>query len=327
MKAIIFNRIAESKDALSVIETKIPTCKEDEVLIRMLKSPINPADILFIEGKYRQKPIPNQIIGFEGVGIVENTNLSNESLKGKLVAFRHQNVWAEYVAVPLEKLALLPDDFSIDKASLFSLNPMTAQALIQESGVKNGDWLILTAGASSVSKLIVQLTKGLGIRIISIVRNSKDIEPLKLLGVDAVLTTDDNIKEIIPQLIGNGRLQAVIDSVGGSQTSDLIKLISPNGRLILYGLQSNDNVTFHNSDIIFKNLTISGFGIDSWLSRQSSDSIFKLKQNLISRIKNEGFIIPIDSQWNFNDFKKAFDRMESNNLKGKVLLTFDQQLL
>lgn len=322
MKAIILNKAESGKDVLSVIDAEIPICRENEVLIRMIKSPINPADILFIKGKYRQKPTPCQIVGFEGVGIVEETSFNNNRLKGKLVAFRHQNTWAEYVAIPFDKLTVLPDDFPIDKACQFSLNPLTAQALIHESGVKYEDWLVLTAGASSVSRLIVQLTKGLGIRIISIVRDSKDIEPLKSLGADVVLKTDDNVQEMIPALIGRGNLQAVIDSVGGAQTSGLIKIISQNGRLLLYGLQSKDNVTFHNSDIIFKNLTISGFGIDDWLSKQSIESVLQLKQNLINRIKDEDFIMPVDSQWQFSDFKKAFEQIESENLNGKVLLSF-----
>lgn len=104
----------------------------------------------------------------------------------------------------------------------------------------------------------------------------------------------------------------------------LTKLISPDGRLIIYGLQNKDDVKFHNSDIIIKNLTISGFGIDNWLSKQPVDSILKLKQNLINRIEDQSFIMPVDSSWQLNNFRKAFERIESDNLDGKVLLSFNK---
>lgn len=134
--------------------------------------------------------------------------------------------------------------------------------MIQESNLKEGDWLVLTAGASSVSKLIIQLLQAKNIKIIAIIRDIADTQILKILGVDIVLRTDENVRELIPSIIGESRVQVVIDAIGGNQTSDLIKVILSNGYLLLYGLQSQDNVQFHNADLIFKNLTIKGFGID-----------------------------------------------------------------
>lgn len=322
MKAIVFNNNGKPQGMLSVVEVAKPICKGNEVLVKMIKSPINPADILFIAGEYRYKPQFPQIAGLEGVGIVEESMFENVP-QGSLVAFRHFNTWAEYVAVPLDKLNILPKDFPIDKAAQFSLNPLTAYALLEESGAKNGDCIVLTSGASTVSKLIIQLSKSKGIKVISIVRNQRDVLSLQEIGVEKVLTTDENLEEIIPNLIGNARLQAVIDAVGGEQTTTLLKTISPNGRLLLYGLLSKDNVSFHNSDIIFKNITISGFGIDGWLMKQSTDKIADAKQKLIANIQNDDFSMPVDSTWEMNKVKDAFDRMNQNNVDGKILLSFD----
>lgn len=262
MKTIIFNNTGKPEDVLSVVEVAKPVSKDNEVLVRMIKSPINPADILFIAGEYRYKPQLPQIAGFEGVGLVEESGFDNVP-KGSLVAFRHFNVWAEYVTVPVDKVNILPDDFPIDKAAQYSLNPLTTYALLEESGAKKGDWIVLTSGASAVSKLMIQLSKNKGIKVIVIIRNQRDILSLQKMGVEQVLTTDQDIGELIPFLVGEDRLQAVIDAVGGEETTALLKTISPNGRLLLYGVLSKENVTFHNSDIIFKNITISGFGIDN----------------------------------------------------------------
>lgn len=322
MRALVIDKIGEAKEVISIVDREKPICKDNEALVKMIKSPINPADILFIRGKYRRQPILNQIVGFEGVGIIEDTGSNCQLRKGSLVAFRHQNVWAEYVTVPSHKLTILPDSFPTDKASQFSLNPITAKALIQESNLKEGDWLILTAGASSVSKLIIQLLRTKNIKTIAIVRDIEDTKILKTLGVDIVLRTDENVGELIPSIIDEGRVQTVIDAIGGNQTSDLIKVISPNGYLLLYGLQSQDNVQFHNADLIFKNLTIKGFGIDEWLSHQSNQYLQQMKQDLIADIESSHFIMPVDSVWKIQDFQNAFLHLEANKLEGKVLLSF-----
>lgn len=321
MKAIVFNNNGKPQDVLSVVEVAKPICKDNEILVRMIKSPINPADVLFIAGEYRYKPQFPQIAGIEGVGIVEKSIFKNVT-QGSLVAFRHFNTWAEYVTVPIDKLNILPSDFPIDKAAQFSLNPLTAYALLEESGVKKGDWLVLTSGASAVSKLIIQLSKSKGIKVISIVRNQRDVLSLHEMGVEKVLTIDEDLGKLIPNSIGNDRLQAVIDAVGGEQTTALLKTISPNGRLLLYGLLSKDNVSFHNSDIIFKNITISGFGIDGWLMKQSINKIAAINQELIAEIRKDHVVMPVDSTWEINKVKDAFNRMKQNNVDGKVLLSF-----
>ena len=65
-----------------------------------------------------------------------------------LVAFRHKNVWSEYVSIPKTKVILLPNNFPVEKAAQLSLNPITAWALLEEINAKENEWIILSAGHS-----------------------------------------------------------------------------------------------------------------------------------------------------------------------------------
>jgi NADPH:quinone reductase-like Zn-dependent oxidoreductase len=139
MKAVVFKNSGDPIKVLEIQEMPLPEPKDNEVRVKIIASPINPADFLFIKVLYRIKPKFTQVAGLEGVGIIEKVG-KNVSLElNTLIAFRHRNVWAEYAIIPIEKITPLPADFPIEKASQFSSNPMTAFALIEESSVKSNE--------------------------------------------------------------------------------------------------------------------------------------------------------------------------------------------
>jgi NADPH2:quinone reductase len=322
MQAVLFTEIGEPNDVLKWSEIPVPEPGNDEVRIKMLASPINPADILFIKGKYRHKPNFPQVAGLEGVGIIEKTGVNCDIPLNTLVAFRHKNVWAEYVIVPIKKVIILPKKFPVDKASQFSLNPLTAYALLEEAKINRNEWLVLTAGNSAVSKIIIQLAKKQGIKTIAVVRKNNDIEDLISLGATNVII--DNSETIVNDILtisGNEGVKCILDAVGGELISQSIKCISINGQLISYGLLSNQNVEYHNSSIIFKNIVIKGFGIDNWLENVSSEKYEMICNNLIVSLSEPEFKMPVSKKYILLEFKKALEQYQMTNNNGKVLMT------
>src|SRR6516164_5133943 len=71
MKSIIFERFGDPADVLEVKEGSVPVPGPGQVQVRMLASPINPSDLLYVRGQYGSRPKLPATPGFEGVGIVE----------------------------------------------------------------------------------------------------------------------------------------------------------------------------------------------------------------------------------------------------------------
>lgn len=273
MKALFFKQKGAAEKVLELGEKNVPDLSENEVKVKVLASPINPADFMFIEKQYRVKPEFPQIAGFEGAGIIIDNGGDENFPVNSIVAFRHKNVWAEFANIPKDKIILLPKNFSIEKAAQLSLNPLTAWALLEESSAKESEWIVLSAASSAVGRLIIQFAKNKGIKTIAIVRDFQQKETLLSLGASMVLISDNELLEKdIQELAKTERIASFLDAVGGGLASTIIKAISPNSKIIHFGLYSDQNVTYHNADIIFKNLTIKGFGIDGWLNG-------RLKQN------------------------------------------------
>lgn len=319
MQTLFFEEKGKAESVLQLGEKSIPDLLENEVRIKVKASPINPADFMFMEKQYRVEPDFPQIAGFEGAGIITENGGDESFPVNSIAAFRSKNIWAEWVNIPKEQVILLPENSSFEKASQLSLNPLTAWALLEESNAKENDWIILSAGNSTVSRLIIQFAKNKGIRTVPIVRNLEQKEDLIELGANLVLKSDnEEMEKRLQELAKTEKIAGYLDAVGGDLTSTVIKTISSNSKIIHYGLYSKENVKYHSSDIIFKNLTVKGFGIDGWLSSKPKAKLKSIWNEIIREVMNENFKMEVSGKYPLEDFKKAIFESR-NSSKGKIL--------
>ena len=324
MKALFFNEKGNAEEVLMYGDIDAAPVPNNEVRVRMLASPINPADFMFIEKQYRAEPIFPQIAGFEGAGMITENGGDHNYPFNSLVAFRHKNVWAESVNVPKNKIVLLPENFPVEKAAQLSLNSLTAWALLEELNAKENDWILLSAGASAVSKLMIQFAKNRNIKTIAIVRHHSQDQELLNLGASAVANGDDEeFEKKIKALVQNGRICGFADAVGGDLTTKVIKVLDLGSTIIHYGLFSPQQVRYHSSDVIFKNLTIKGFGIDNWLSRKSTSEMQYIWKDIIHQVKDRNFQMEVSAKFLLKDYKNAI-LTSRNSKKGKVLFRWDE---
>jgi len=320
MLSIVFKKTGNPEDVLEIMDLPIPEPAENEVRVKVLASPVNPADILFIQGQYRIKPILPQTGGLEGAGIIDKVGSKVSLPVNTMITFRHKNVWAEYAIIPVEKTTVLPSDFPLEKACQFSLNPITAHALLEESTVQADEWLLLTAGNSAIAKIIIQLAKARGIHTIAVVRNMNDIEELEALGATKIVADNaGTVQNDINNIAGPTGVKCILDAVGGQLITELIPTISAGGQLLSYGLMSKDNVNYHNSIIIFKNITVKGFGIDDWLNRMDAEKLQLTYQSLIKTLADPAFKLPFAAKFSFEDFKQALALNASPKKSGKII--------
>ena len=321
MKVLYFEHEGEALDVLQLKETAVPEPGENEVRINWMGSSINPADIFFIRGKYRFKPQFPQIAGLEGAGIVDKAGRNVQISPGTLVAFLYKNAWAEYVIVPEKELFVLPEDFPVEKAIQFVLNPATAWGLIHRAGLQAGDWLLLSAGNSSVSSIITQIARTRGIQVISIVRSAEYGSRLKALGAAAVInSSNESIIERVQQLTGGKGATAAIDAVGGDTGTQMTQALSVNGRQIAYGVLSPEPVQVHNSLFVYRNISYSGFGIRGLLESLSAKEKKEMAASLIDLLISPDFKMDISASFRLDEFQSAFQLYASGAENGKIIL-------
>lgn len=320
MKVLNFNQTGNPRNVLSLTDVPKPEPGPDEALIKVLASPINPSDILFIKGDYRLKPDLPQTAGLEGAGIIETTGKNVTIPAGTLVTFKTSNAWAEYAVSPKSLVIPLPNDFSVEKAAQFYINSTTAWGLLYESKAKAGEWLLLTAGNSAVSKITIQLAKRQNIKVIGVVRNMKQAEDLKQLGADSVLNQyEDEFLDQIDEITSGEGVQAALDAVGGKTGTKVLQSMAPEGRIIIYGLLSEEPAQFYNSTVIYKNLFIKGFGIRGYLQSLGEEQKGKMISGLIEAMAEHDFQLPVEKAFPLDQFREALAANKQSNREGKII--------
>jgi len=322
MKTLNFNKTGNPTDVLRFIEKEKPVPGDDDVLIKVMGSPIHPADIMFVEGRYRFKPGFPQTAGLEGAGIVEISGRNVPGVAGKLVAFETRGAWAECAIASKESIVILPDNFPKGKAAQFFLNPFTAWGLLEESKISAGKWLLLTAANSTVSRLVIQLAKSREIKIIAVVRDLKQSNELTALGADAVIfAEDEQFSERVNTLTSGTGIHAALDAVGGNLGTKILQNMAENGRIIIYGLLSGSPVQFFNSQVIYKNLEIKGFGIRGFLQTQDKKQKEEMVQTLTKEIAKPSFELPVAGIFALEQFQEALSANAYRNTAGKIIFT------
>jgi NADPH:quinone reductase-like Zn-dependent oxidoreductase len=200
-----------------------------------------------------------------------------------------------------------------------SLNPLTAFGLVESSQAELGDWIVLTAAASTVSRLVASICRARGIKVLGIVRSPIDHATARC-NADAVLSSSDpTLGESITKLTA-GRAVALLDSVGGTLLSQLLPVLAGGARVLAYGVQDKTPVPITNAMLIYSNLTWIGFGIDRWLSRIDGAHLRAAQESLWTMLRDGTLQLPIASLIPLKDFRQGLAADSASGRLGKVLL-------
>ena len=297
MKAIVFRELGKLEKVTTVEEVSVPKIQHGEVLIRVRASSIHPADAMFVAGRYRLTPQLPQIAGIEGVGEIvqvdENAGSSDRLKVGDRVGFLHPGTWCEFVCVPTENVYRLSSTLTWSESALCLLNPLSALGLIESSGLKSGDFGIVTAAGSNVGRWMATLARSKSINLLGIVRSSNARLDLEALGFHKIFE-ESSVDSITLRTISGGGTAAAIDCVGGAQAQTAFDSLSNGGKMILYGDLTNIPISVPNSSIIYRNLTISGFGIRAYIKQFDLGEIEKKLDSIVEIAISSKYLIEPD---------------------------------
>jgi NADPH:quinone reductase-like Zn-dependent oxidoreductase len=321
MKKVLFNKTGLPQDVLQVEEVDLPVPVEGEVLIRVTARNINPSDIMFIQGMYGISPQLPSGAGFEAVGVVDNAGQQDRVKIGDRVIFTSLGTWQEFVTVPAAQVIPVPDGMPDEVACQAFINPMTAYGMLQKSGLKTGDWLLLTAGASAFSKLVIQMAKAKGIRVACTVRRSEQLSQLLTFGADSVVNTaNDTALAELSAVTGGEGFAVAFDAVGGKVGAMALASLKTKGTMMVYGMLSLEKIPLNSGLMIFKDLRVEGFWLSSYLKDLDTVSRAKAFQTVLTTLGTADLRVDVDATFPLERVKEALAAYEKPGRMGKILL-------
>ncbi|MFN3760999.1 MAG: zinc-dependent alcohol dehydrogenase family protein [Algoriphagus aquaeductus] len=320
MQELIFEQTGPPQEVLQLRENPIPTPKPHEVLVKVKARNINPSDIMFVRGMYGITPKLPSIAGFEASGVVEKGDEAGKVKAGTRVMFTAVGTWRDYVCVPAALVIPVPPQMSDEVACQAFVNPMTAYGMIEESGLRAGDWLLITAGASAFGKFAIQMAKSKGIKVSSTVRHDAQKAVLENLGADLVVNTEtEKLQKVVPEKTEGG-VQVVFDAVGGMLGAKALACLRPKGKMMVFGALALENMPVNSGLLIFKNLRIEGFWLSTWVEEMAPEARMKAFQTVFGFLMKEDSKIDIEGKYPLSEFKAALEAYEKPGRNGKILL-------
>jgi NADPH:quinone reductase-like Zn-dependent oxidoreductase len=191
MKAIVAHDYG-GPEVLKLEEVPVPEPKENEVLVRVIASGVNPADPLILNGKFAKEfgthlPL---ILGYDMAGVVVKTGAKVTKLKVGDPVYAYLlwgGGWAEYCISNEGESSIKPKSLSFVDASAVPLAGLTAwQALIDTGKIQSGQTVLIHGGSGGVGGFAIQIAKARGARVIATASTANQ-DLLKQLGADVAI--------------------------------------------------------------------------------------------------------------------------------------------
>ena len=236
MKAIQVSQTG-GPEALVLKDVPAPKPKANDAVVQIKAAGVNFIDVYFREGRYAaQVPFVN---GQEAAGVVTEVGDDvTEVQPGDRVAYTGViGSYAEYAAVPANRLVKIPDALNFEQAAAAMLQGMTAHYLSHSTyKLQAGETALIHAAAGGVGLLLVQMAKKIGARVIGTAGTNEKAQLARDAGADeCIVYTEADFETETRRLTDGKGVHVVYDGVGKATFDKDLNVLLPRGYLVLFG--------------------------------------------------------------------------------------------
>lgn len=303
---------------VAVVDRPASPLRAGQARVAVRARPIDPADLLLLEGRHLARPTLPAVVGIEGAGIVTEVAADVDLAVGTPVAIPFGGTWREEMVFSASELLALPPGTDLFQASMLAVNPFTAVGLLE--GLHPGDWVLQNAGTSSVARLVTRLSRERGVRTISVVRSMSRAAELAGLGADAVLEDGADLTARVRAVTRGAPIVRALDAVAGEASRRMFACLGDGGELVVYGLLADDSVQLPAAELVFRPVTVRGFSRLRIFG--SMDSARRREIGLeLARMLGEGLLeTEVEARYPLESVADALRHHARADRRGKILL-------
>ena len=327
MKAILIN---EDK-SLRWDFVPTPEIKDDEVLVKISAAALNRADLMQREGDYPPPPGAPDWMGLEISGVItEIGSIAKEKsafkVGDKVCALLGGGGYAEYAAVKYDMLMPVPKNCSMIEAAAIPEAFATAYLnLFIEGKIKEGDTLLMHAGASGLASVVIPMAKAFGVRVITSVLSEKIAKSIEHLNADVVIdSSKEKTADVLKRELANGNgVDVAIDCLGGEHMGECLPYLNHGARWIMIAALAGQKTEIDLKNIYVRNVRIIGSTLRSRTPEVKAQILAELVKNVFPKIE-KGLIRPtIYKTLPIEKAEEAHAILQRGENVGKVVLTLD----
>jgi NADPH2:quinone reductase len=314
MKAIVLTKFGEP-EVLTEGEVNKPIPRENEVLVKVYATSVNPVDVAVRKGFFGSRTELPAILGYDVSGVIEaiGANVKDFQVGDEVyyvIDLMSSGAYAEYHVANESIVAKKPASISHTEAASVPVAGSTAWvALIDRAGIKAGETVLIHGGAGGVGSFAIQIAKAAGAYVYTTCGHY-DFDLVKSIGADKAIDyrNEDFVDMLMEETCGAG-VDVVLTTVGGEVLAKSLAVIKQGGRAVTVttGIQGNLDPA------LFKNITIHFVRLDN----------FRPKLEALRSLIERGLIKPVVGMtFPLNQAALAHKKLEigGSDVHGKIVL-------
>jgi len=326
MKAVIIKTFADPP-VLELADLPDPVPQADEIKVKVKAVGVNQADVLQAKGKYPAPPgYPQDIPGLEFAGIVDAVGAAVQKLKSgdRVFGLIAGGAYAEEITIHADCVSHIPSDMGfIQAASVPEVFITAYDALITQMKLTMGECVLINAIGSGVGLAALQIAKHMGVTVIGTSRSKEKLKQAESFVLDHKILVEggkfaSQVKESYP-----AGPDVILELVGGDYLVEDINCAAQQGRIILVGLLAGKSANLDLAKMLHKRLLIKGTTLRA---RPLAEKILAnqiLEKHLVPLFQTGQLRPVIDQVYPLKDAAAAIKHLDSGNVFGKVVLSFE----
>ncbi len=304
-------------------EIPIPEPGAGQVRIRIHAAGLNFFDILQVQGKYQVKPPFPFTPGAEAAGVIDacGEGVAGLAPGDRVLSLVFQGGFGEYAIAEAAHTFAIPAGMDFPEAAAMPIVYHTSYfALKHRTVLKEGEWLLVHAGASGVGMSAIQLGRAFGARVIATAGSEEKLEFSREQGAhEAIDYRDAGWVERVKQITGGRGADVIYDPVGGDVFDLSTKCIASEGRLLVVGFASGRIPSIAANRILLKNISIVGALWGGYARERPG--YFAETQKALDELYVQGKIHPrVPSRFPLAEAPVALAELAGRKIRGKAVL-------
>ncbi len=318
MKQVMCVRVHEdAAQAVRVDEVEEPACPDDGAIVEVRARPINPADLLLLNGRHVYSPELPSPVGIEGAGVIAETGPRSTLKVGTVVAVPRGGTWRDRMALRDDEVLALPASVDLEQASMLCVNPFTVMGMLE--GLPAGATVALNAATSAVARLVLQVARRRGLSVVAVVRDERAIDDVRALGAHAVLVDGDDLAARATRAAPSPIVRA-LDAVAGAASGRLYDCLSEGGELVVYGLLASDKVELPAARVVFRDVTVRGFSRLRVFAAMTPARRQAIADELVALLADGTLRAEVEARYPLAEVATALTHQQRPGRRGKILL-------
>jgi NADPH:quinone reductase len=308
-------------EVMEFMDLAVPQPKANEAVVKIAAAGVNFIDVYNREGRYKA-PLP-LILGQEAAGVVSAVGADVRDVAvGDRVAYSSVlGSYAEYAAVPADRLVKIPSGVGEREAAAAMLQGMTAHYLSHDTyPLKKGETALIHAAAGGVGLLLVQMAHNIGARVIATVSTDEKAALARGAGADEIiLYSKVDFESETKRITGGKGVDVVYDSVGKTTFDKGLNVLRPRGMMALFGSSSGVVAPIDPLVLTQKgSLFLTRPSLANYIS--TSEELQKRAGAVFGMIRDGKLKLRVEHTYPLAEAQRAHRDLEGRKTTGKLLL-------